>query len=171
MRKAFSIIEMISVLAMMVVVTAMLTKPIRSITVDMMRNNADFQTNVSVLDMLRHMQDDVESAEELSVYPGDEKRPGDILLIKLNDSAVTYQFVGENVIRQQVSFNENDTDGEYDMWKLPHAHIEWNVLERNGLSAAIEVSTSIRRKVTGQSQKKFSNSHIYFASLTAWRMR
>ncbi len=169
MRKAFSLIEIITALAIMVVATAMLAKPVRSITKDMMRNNADFQTNVSLLDMLRHMQDDVEGAEELSVHPGDENRPEDILLIKLADIAVTYQFIDESVIRQQVNFNENDTDDGYNAWKLPHAQIDWKILKQNELSWAVEISTSIDRGVDGQLKSKFRNSHIYFASLAAWR--
>ncbi len=171
MKRAFSITEMVVVCSLVTAVLAIHAGPFRELAVEMPRMHRDFQSNVSLHDMLRQLRKDVERSTSLSVYADDrasgQSGAGDGLRMDMDGAAIVYEFAEEQIIRTVI---DSDTDlpvGEEETWLAPHALIEWQLWRREGQGYAVEVATAIRREVLGVWETKLRNSHVFFAGMTA----
>lgn len=155
--KGFSIVEMLTICAILVVLLFLLVKPTRALFVDMNHTHKDFNANSTVHDMLRKLQKDIESADSLRQDPGDPNA----LLLKGSEGQIRYKFAGEKVTKTVVDKITKSNGGE-SVWTAPHAVIKQRLWQRDGKVYAVEVTKSIERKVLGKWEKKLANSYVYF---------
>ena len=140
-------------------------KPLKMTIVDIPQMNRDFQTNSTVSYMLRRLQSDIETAVSLPDDVGDLRSGDDILLIDSGDGVIAYRLSEDKVVREKVGPGKDvDMQNVY-IWSVPRADIIWKTSKSNGSGYAVEVTTSIKRKVSGNWQKKLKNSHIYFVGM------
>jgi type II secretory pathway component PulJ len=168
--------EMLVVCSLITVVLAIHSRSFRELAVEMPRMHRDFQSNVSLQDMLRQLRKDVERSTSLSVYADDRESEqngevDDLLMVELDGTAISYEFAKEQIIRSTIDTNTDLPVGEEEIWPTPHAQIKWQLWRRDGKGYAVEIATAIRREVLGIWETKLRNSHVYFAGITAkpWR--
>ena len=164
-RKGYLLNEVIIMLGVFTVVMLMSAKPLRMTIVDIPQMNRDFQANVSVLHMLRRLQSDIETAVSLPDSIGTLQSGDDILLIASGDGVISYRLSEDKVARNKVITGRDVDIQNMETWNIPHADIIWKVWKSSGTGYAAEVTTSIKRKVSGNWQKKLKNSHVYFVGI------
>ena len=165
MRKAFMLIEMIVMLSLLLIALFMLTKPMKTVTADMPRMHRDFQTNISVLHMLKQLRTDVETSTGLLACAGDERIAPNLLLIDSCDAIISYQLDDGVVVRTIDSSDSSGAGHSSTNWLLPHAKIKWNLAKRGRQPYALEITTGIQRKVMGRWENKLQNSYVFFTGL------
>ena len=159
-RRAMALTEMLVVMAALLVIMAFATKMYSQVLGNLSRTHRDVQANTSVQDMLRQLRKDVENSSSLLHYPGNERTGGDLLLIDSPRGIISYEFDEGEVFRA--------TEGAYpnepakDTWAVPHARIEWRLLQVNGRDRALAVTTSIERIVLDRPESKLRNSCVFF---------
>ncbi len=164
-RKGYLLNEVIIMLGVFTVVMLLSAKPLRMTIVDIPRINRDFQANVSVLHMLRRLRSDIETAVSLPDKVGDLQSGDDILLIESDGGVIAYRLSEDKVVRDKVITDRDVDIQNMETWNIPHADITWKVWKSNGTGYAAEVTTSIKRKVSGNWQKRLKNSHVYFVGM------
>ncbi|MHC4721875.1 MAG: hypothetical protein ACYS6I_04110 [Planctomycetota bacterium] len=164
-RKGYLLNEVIIMLGVLALVILMIAKPLRMTIVDIPQMNRDFQANFTVSYMLRRLQSDIETAVSLPDGVGDLQSGDDILLIESGDGVISYRLSEDKVVREKVGLGEDiDMQNVY-TWSVPRADITWKVSKSNGVGYAVEVTTSIKRKMSRGWQKKLKNSHVYFVGM------
>ena len=156
MRKGSSIIEMIIVLGILVVLLGMLTMPTRVLVHDISCIHRDFQAGENVWDMLRQLQKDVETSQGLSC----DRTDADSLLIDTAGGEISYRLAEDKVIKSNAAANEQQQTKR--IWDTNNANIKWKVWTRDNKGYAVEVTTAIKRRVSGNWREKLKNSHVYF---------
>ena len=164
-RKGYLLNEVIIMLGILALVMVMVAKPLKMTIVDIPQINRDFQANFTVSYMLRRLQSDIETAVSLPDDVGGLQSGDDILLIESGDGVISYRLSEDKVVREKVGPGEDiDMQNVY-TWSVPRADIIWKVSKSNGTGYAVEVTTSIKRKVLGNWQKRLKNSHVYFVGM------
>jgi prepilin-type N-terminal cleavage/methylation domain-containing protein len=158
MRKGFTLLEMLGVVFILSILMIVTAKPMRNVTVEIPRISRDFETNSSMLDCVRKLRKDVEGAAGMEVYPADESVGGKLLMIGSEDGMICYQFGEGTVVRYKTS---GDKGAEY-VWKIPNGRIRWQIWHESGAPAAVEVSTSVARKIAGKVRDRLQNSYVFF---------
>ena len=160
MRKGSSIIEMLIVLGVLVILLGMLTRPTRVLVHDISSIHRDFQAGENVWAMLRQLQKDVETSQGLSCDSTDANS----LLIDTGGGQISYRLVEDKVIKSNTTDNEPQQTKR--IWDTNNANIKWKVWTRDNKGYAVEITTGIKRKVSGNWQEKLKNSHVYFVGAT-----
>ena len=161
-RKGFTIIEMLSIMTALAVIMLVCAKPVRTLIADIPRTHRDFQTNTRMHHMLKRLQADIEASNSLLEYPADKRISGNLLLIETRHGVICYEFGDDEVIKTVSGDDLPESGRSSESWLLPHAKIHWKVWSRDGKGYAVEVTTSIERRVMGRCEKKLRNSHVYF---------
>jgi len=165
MRKAYSTIELLVVM----VVFSMLSIPLARLSIITLRDIPEsyrmIESNTSVLNVLKYIQKDVNSAKafpkSFKTFSANEQS----LLIELAEAVICYQFEEDRILRRTIANNQKGD--EVISWPVPKAKIEWKLLEKNGIGVAVEVKTYIERIRNYKLEKKMANSHLYFAGIYA----
>ena len=160
MRKGFSIIEMIIVFGILVILLCMLTRPTRILVHDISSIHRDFQTGENVWAMLRQLQKDVETSQSLSC----DRTDANSLLIDTGGGQISYRLAEDKVIKNNTAANEQQQTER--IWDTNNANIKWKVWTRDNKGYAVEVTTGIKRRVSGNWREKLKNSHVYFVGIT-----
>ena len=161
MRKAYVLIEMITVMAILAVIMLACAKPLKTLVSAIPQTSKDFRTNSNMLRMLRQLRKDVEHSNGLLEYTADEKIGGNILLIETGSGIVCYE-LGDGEVTKTTSRTDEQPSQNSQTWSFPRAKINWNLRNHNGRACAVELTTSIGRMVSGMREKKLRNSYIYF---------
>ena len=162
MRKGFMLNEVLIMLSLMIVVMLISTKQFRLLMADIPRAERDLQTNVSTQHMLRRLRQDVEQANALLKYPGDERIAANLILIESGNDIICYEFNDDQVIKSKMTPDLTSPGQTTETWSLSHAKINWKLWQHNGRNHAVEISTSIERKIEGNWKRKLQNSHVFF---------
>ena len=165
MRKGYLINELLVMFPVMLVVMLLTAKLLRPIIVDIPQMYRDFQVNVSVSHMLRRLQNDIEQAGSLSDNDANVPSEDGTLLIESSDGMFSYSLGNGRVSKNKILSGENVVIQNVEIWEVPRANINWKIWKTNGKAHAVEVTTSIERKVLGHWQKKLKNSHVYFVGI------
>ena len=160
MRKGFSIIEVLIVLGVLVILLGMLTRPTRVLVHDISSIHRDFQSGENVWAMLRQLQKDVEISQNLNCDGTDANS----LLIDTGDGEISYRLAEDKVIKNNTADSEQQQTKR--TWDTNNANIKWKVWTRDDKGYAVEVTTGIKRKVSGNWREKLKNSHVYFVGAT-----
>jgi hypothetical protein len=140
--------EMIVLIGVLALFFIVLAEPMRILLAEIPRGNRNFQTAVSLNHFMNSLKTDIEAAKELET--GDDPN---ILMIIANTGTTQYRFTEERVCR--IADDNPDPAG---VWTLPQAHLVWNVKKPN----AVEMTSWIEATVSGRSEKKFYNSHVFY---------
>ncbi len=162
MRKAYALIEMITVIAILAVIMLACAKPLKTLVSGIPQAGRDFQTNSAMLGMLRELQDDIEHSNGPLEYATDEKIGHNMLLIETGSGIICYE-LGDGEVTKTTPAADEQLPQNSQTWSLPHTKISWKIRNHNGKSCAVELTTSIEQMVSGLQKKKLRNSYIYFA--------
>ncbi|MBC8481167.1 MAG: hypothetical protein H8D47_00685 [Planctomycetes bacterium] len=163
MRKAYALVEML----VMIVVVSALFIPIGHLTKATLYQipiaYKDIQVNTSILDFLRQLEADINSAASLPDSIGSHKTDQNNLLIRQPDKNVCYQLKKDKIVKIifQSDASRQETASE---WPATNARIKWKILTDDDLPYALEVTTNIERKSGEKTYKKMANSHIFFVN-------
>ena len=165
MRKGWALTETIVLILVLAITLSIFAGPLRLLLADMPRLQKDFQTNVSVLDMLRQLRTDVDAAVKLPEAAANNKAGQQLLLIETLEGVIRYKLTAEEIIRSKTDSYENQKLRDKDVWQMPNAKINWKLWKRNGKGYAIEVTTGIEHTILGHREKKLQNSHVFFVGV------
>lgn len=161
MRKAFTLVEMLLVIATIPVFMIVMSRLFNTLLRETPRIWNSVQQNTTMLDMLSQLQSDIDRAKDLPQSKGDFTSDDKILLIEHEDSLIGYELDNEQVIRRILS-STNGNAGEERTWKMPDAKIGWNIHRKDGKGYCLEIVNYIEYKSSGRLEKKMPNSHLYF---------
>ena len=153
-RSAYTLIEMLAVIAALVVLMALSVKPMRTLVSDIPRANRDFQTWGQTQDMLKQLRKDVKQSEQIKITEMDPRVSGKLIHFQKSDGLVSYTLNDGKVLRQ--------TDSSQNIWELPHVKINWQVWENDDRPYALEITTWCERTILNNTRKKYKQSSVYF---------
>jgi hypothetical protein len=148
-RKGYMLNEMIVLLGLLVVFLAVMAEPMRILLAEIPRGNRDFQTAASLNHLLNSLKTDIEAAKELKTTDD----PNTLIIIG-NNGTTSYRFTEEQICRIA-----DDNPDPASVWTLPHTRLIWDVKHQD----AVEITGWIEKTMPGPSEKKFYNSHIFYA--------
>ena len=157
-HRAFSLLEMLTIVAALVVMMALLAKPMRTMIADMPRGFRDYQTWAQTLDMLDTLQQDIEQSQQMLVFEMDPRISNSLLYLESQEGLISYTLTDGKVTRQA---NLSGQDSSL-VWDLPHVKINWQFWQHSQHPYAIEITTWSQRTVLGHSQEQFKQTHVYF---------
>lgn len=154
-RSAYTLLEMMAIIAAIVVIMALSVKPVRTLVADVPRANRDFQTWLQTQDMLTQLRRDIQQSTRMEPAAiVSDNYNSSLLRLQQPEKLVSYSFSDDKVLRR--------TNGVSDHWDLPHVHIKWDFLEHNETPYALEITTWTERTVFQKTQKKNEQSYVYF---------
>jgi prepilin-type N-terminal cleavage/methylation domain-containing protein len=161
MKKGFSIIEIITVLAVLAVVAVPLSRLYKLAAYDIPKSFRLVETNTSILNVLKYIKKDVNSAvsfpQSFGGYTTDDK----CLLIKQKNKTVCYLIEQDKISRIEI-----DKEKEKITWRIPDGQIEWQVWQKNGEGFAVEIRKYVKLKGYNFVEKKMENAYVYFAGIS-----
>ena len=167
MRKGFSLIELLTVLAVLSAVSIPLARLTTTTFRDIPWSYRMTKSNTSILHALKQIRKDVSAAERFPESFNTYTTNNETLLIVLKEDTICYQLEDGKILRRSLANTGADDYAKTMSWPVPKAKIEWKVWRKNNKGYAVEVRTYIEHKCGDQVEKKFANSHLYFAS--AWQ--
>jgi hypothetical protein len=163
-RRAYAIIEILSIIAAIVVLMALSVQPMRAMLLEIPQTNRDFQAWTQTMGMLKCLKTDIEQSTRIRVFEMDPRISGSLLYLERPEGLVSYSLENGQVLRQ--SALSNDTFGPSVSWVLPNVQISWRLWETNHGPYALEIRTWNQRISLGKNQKKFEQSCVYFLGNT-----
>lgn len=152
-RSAYTLLEMLAIIAAIVVLMALSARHIRILAADLPRSNRDYQVWIQTQDMLRLLKQDVEQAVGMTVVEGDVT-DGKELHLQQPQALVVYLLTDGRVVRKAgSSLNE---------WELPYVNIRWSAWSRGETPYAVEITTWTERTVLNKTRRKYDQSFVYF---------
>lgn len=148
MRKGYTILEMIGMLAFLVLLFSLTFKPTQTLIAEVPRQNRDFQTAASLNHMFNSLKTDIEAAKELNTTDD----PNTLILVG-STKTVMYHFND-----QQVYCTIGSNPNAANLWTLPSARLAWEVKNQNTLV----ITGWLEKTVLGKTQIKFHNSHVFY---------
>ena len=154
MRRGFSIIETLTVLAIFTSVSVVFAGLFRTLLRDIPVVQKNYQTNTSIQHMLNRMRSDVDTAQNISLSSDENKS----LLLKNSNTTVCYQLADRKLSR-----TVSDSPDKTEIWPLPDAVIKWNIRQKDGRGYALEVRTAVEYIINARKQRRLANSYMFFA--------
>jgi len=167
MRNGFSLIEMLEVIIVVTFAFFAFTVIFNNTVMDVPRATRVVEENTTLLNMMRQMQRDIDSAKGLPESSAGQVASDKLLLLELKDGTICYQLEDDRVLRRKLMNAQQDVADQDRTWLLPNSEIEWRVWRKDGIGYAVEVKTHIRHKLREKIEKKMANSHLYFAGIFA----
>jgi len=158
MRKAFSIVECLTVIAVIAVISIPLSRLFKVMIYDIPKSCKLVESNTSILDVLKYIRKDINSAKGFPQSFQEYSTDANSLLIERQGSVICYLLRGEKISRIVI----NDAN-EKITWQIPNGKIEWQVWRKNGVGYAVEVKKCVELKSYNRVDKKMENSYVYFA--------
>ncbi len=165
MRKAFSLVELLTVMVVFASVSVAFAGLFTTVITDIPKSYRVVQENTSLLSMLGQMRKDIDVAKGLPESFAGYTTDDDLLLIELPDAMICYQLKNGEVLRRRLSRQRRPQENggeDTRVWSVPHAKVEWRLARGDDKAYAVEVRTHIEYEVRGHRQKKMANSHLYF---------
>ncbi len=165
MRKGFSLIELIVIIAILPFVFIVIDGLITTMFSDIPRSIKTIQDNSILLDMAEQLQEDIDAAKDLPQSIDGYTAGNELLFIKLADSVIHYRLKDGQVLRYGFAENQQQIPEETRLWSMPDTKIKWHVHRQNGKGYAVEVENHTEYVQKGHLIKKMANSHIYFVGI------
>ncbi len=158
MKKGFSLVEAITVLAVIAVVSIPLGRLLKFMMYDIPKSQKLIESNTSILDALKYIKRDVNSAKDFPQSFQKYSADGNTLLIEQQGGVICYLLQDEKISRIVV----DDAKGKI-TWQIPSGKIEWRVWRKDGIGYAVEIKKYVELKSHNRVDKKMENSFLYFA--------
>ncbi len=162
MRKAFSLIELLTVMVVFAAVSVALAGLFATIITDIPKSYRVVQENTSLLSVLGQMRKDIDRAKALPQSSAGYTTDDDLFLIELPDAMICYQLKNGEVLRRRLTDAREDAGEDTKVWSVPHARVECRLAGKDDKAYAVEIRTHIEYEVRGHRQKKMANSYLYF---------
>jgi prepilin-type N-terminal cleavage/methylation domain-containing protein len=162
MRKGFTLVETLVVVIVLPFLFIIIDGLFRTLLSDLPWSYRIAQENTIMLNMLEHLQQDIDQAKGLPESFAGHTVSDNLLLIELADGVICYQLKDGRVIRYKPVDPQQEDSEEKRVWSLPHAEIVWQVRTKNGEGYAVDTEAHIEHRVRGQWKKKMVRSHLYF---------
>jgi len=157
LRKAYSLNEIIFIMAMLTVIMSFSSKIFYSLVkeIPLMIRSVNVQSSTDA--MLESLAEDVEKAQRirLSVVPENQ------LTLEGPQGVVFYTFHQEQMRRTLPDPNQ----AGHSVWPLPDVRLDWQLYKNNGFPAALEVCTWQQRLLLGQKKIHFRQKRLFFVGL------
>ncbi len=161
MKKAFTLIEMLLIIATIPVFMLVTSRLLNSLLRETPRIWNNIQQNTTMLNMLSQMRSDIDNAQNIPQSYGEFTATDKLLLIEQKDLLIGYEFEDEQIIRRIL--NDTQINNEHERkWQIPDAKIQWNVLTKDGNGYCLEITNYIESHDYSRTDKKMMNSHLYF---------
>jgi prepilin-type N-terminal cleavage/methylation domain-containing protein len=151
MKKGYSLIEMLTVLAVLAVIGLPLSRLMNVTLYDIPKSIKLINNNTSILNALNFIRKDVCSASGLT------KTSENQLVIEQNGKKICYIFEDGVVLRV--------ADNKIEM-QIPAGKIEWQIWEKDGKGYAVEIKKYLEFKKHKKTEKKMENSYVFFAGVS-----
>jgi len=158
MKKGFSLVECITVLAIIAVISIPLAKLLKFMIYDIPKSDKIIETNTSILDALRYIKKDINLAVNFPQNFKEYSANKNCLLIEQKNKTICYLTQQGQISRIVI----DDAKGKI-TWQIPNGKIEWQVWRKDGAGCAVEISKYVELKSYNRVDKKMSNSYVYFA--------
>jgi len=162
MRRGFSIIEMIGLMAFIPAVTFLLTELFRPLLTEIPRSAELVQEYTSLVDALEKIQEDLDRAVALPLPSAARRAGDDVLLVELPEGTVAYELGPGTLTRYGPAEAPADKQGSRMTWSLPNTRIQWRLWQSNQAAYAVEIRSHIEHKLRNRTRKKMANSRVYF---------
>ena len=161
MRKGFTLIEVLVVVAITPILAVALSGMFRVFVRDIPQGARLLQQNTSVLDMLQNVRRDVDRAVALPAQFQDVQMNDQRLLVELPEGTVSYEFHDGEVARTAFG-PDGAAASKPRLWRAPKAVVTWKPWRRGNEAYAVEVHTAVQQRIRGKWYNKFANSHVFF---------
>ncbi|MGB8226377.1 MAG: prepilin-type N-terminal cleavage/methylation domain-containing protein [Sedimentisphaerales bacterium] len=158
MRKGFSLVELITVLAVIAVISIPLGRLFKFMTYDIPKSCKLVESNTSLLDVLKYIRKDINSAKSFPQSFQEYSTDANSLLIERQGSVICYLLRGEEISRIVIGDAK-----EKITWQIPNGKIEWQVWRKDGVGYAVEVKKCVELKSYNRVDKRMENAYVYFA--------
>ncbi|MHC4758615.1 MAG: hypothetical protein ACYTE8_08155 [Planctomycetota bacterium] len=160
MKKGYAFVEIVTVIMVMVLISLPVARLVRITHRDIPRSYRAIQANTTVMNILKSIKDDVNTAEEFPKSHGDYTANERSLLITTANNVICYQFEEDKIIRLTLSKIDSEII-DTASWPTQNAIIKWQHLQQNKLEG-LEIQTYIEHRLGSVVEKKMANSHLYF---------
>lgn len=157
-QTGFSLLEMLAVVAALVVFTAMTAKPMRTMLATVPFYYRDFQAWEQTVHILEQLRCDIEQSERMTIPEKNAAGNDGVLCLECDGETIRYSLADGRISRH----SEMDGQTSDQQWQLPHIRIRWQLWKRNTEPYAIEVATWSERVISGKTEQKFKQTHVYF---------
>ncbi len=164
MRKGFSLIELIVIIAILPFILVVIDGLFSSMLTDVPRSWNTIQNNSVLLHMLRQMEQDIDQAENLPRSINGYTAGNELLLIEQTDKVIHYQMKDDRVFRYGFAGTQKIPE-ETKSWLLPKTKIQWQVHRENGKGYAAEIQHNVEYIHHGHLIKKMENSHLFYPGI------
>lgn len=164
MRKGFSLIEIVVIIAILPFILIVIDGLLASILSDVPRSWKTIQSNSVMLHMLEQIQQDIDAAENLPETIDGFTAGDELLLIQQADKVIHYQLKDDRVFRYGFAQNRQIPEDSRS-WSLPKTKITWQVHRQNGQSHALEIQHRIEYTLRGHLIKKMENSNLFYVGI------
>ena len=160
-RKAFTLIEMLVVIAVLPVAMFALSRIFATFIQDIPRMTRVVERNTTVLDMVQQLREDMDRAVALPNVFQDKRGNNRTLLIEFAESVVCYELQEGRAVRSVLG--DSQAEGRQSRtWAFPESVVTWSRWQENETAYAVEIRTHVKRKVGSQVKAKLANSHVLF---------
>jgi hypothetical protein len=166
MRKAFTLAEIIVLIAIIPVVSAVLYGLLNTVILDIPPAVRVAQENTTLLTMLSELRRDINSANELPESLEGQPADPNVLLIVSPSGVSRYRLEAGRIIKTSLP-KGTETGGSERTWVLPNCGIMWKLWSENGKNYAVEVRTHIMHGLGSKRRETMANSHLYFVGTLA----
>lgn len=160
-REAFTLVEVLVVITVLPIVAIAFSGLFATFTRDVPRLTRMVQENTIVLDLVRHIREDVDAAVALPDASHELTSDDRTLLIGLPECVVCYRIDEDGVTRIVLVDGQGEPQTE-GIWRFRDAVIAWRLQRRADRAYAVEVHTSLKERLSGKTRQRFANSHLFF---------
>jgi len=157
--RAFTLVEMLVVITVLPFAAIAFSGLFATSIRDVPRMTRIVQENTSVLDLVRHIRDDIDAAVGLPDAFGEVRSDDRTLLIALPESVICYRIDEAGVTRTRLDQAEPQTEG---VWRFRDAVIAWRRWQQGEEARAVEVRTFLQERIAGKTREKLANSYVHF---------
>jgi len=162
MSKAFTLVEMLAVVAVTPLLMVLVSGFFRSFLRDIPQTARMVDQSTTVLDLLDQLRRDTDGAVGLPQQVGDSRADGATLLIERPDAVVCYRFDEGRIMRTFLDKQGGPSPGGDRIWQARHAAVQWRPWVRDGIVYAVEVHSHLNQEVGGQLRRRFAGSSVFF---------
>jgi type II secretory pathway component PulJ len=164
MRKGFSLIELIVIIAILPFIMITINRLFASMFTDIPKSWNTIQDNTVLLNMLDQMERDIDKAKDLPQSIDEYTADDEPLLIEQANSVIHYQRKGKYIYRYEFTDGKKNPE-QTRYWFLPNTKITWQVRRENGKNYAVEIRHNVEYKLRGHLLKKMQNSRLFYAGI------
>lgn len=164
MRKGFSLIELIVIIAILPFILIVIDGLFASMFTDIPKSWNTIQDNSVLLNMLRQMEQDIDTANNLPQSIDGYTAGDELLLIEQADDVIHYQRKYKYIYRYEFK-NGKQIPEQTRYWLLPETKITWQLRRQDGKGYAVEIRHNAEYILRGHLVKKMQNSHLFYAGI------